>query len=57
LDRLGSTQINMSNLWLGLWDHDNLIESKWKKNYEIQFLINPILKVEIEKKNQLEKIT
>jgi hypothetical protein len=40
-------------MWPKSWDWNNFI--KIKKNYKILSLTGPILKVEIEKKNQIYK--
>ena len=42
----------MSNLRLGSRDKNNPIEKKIKLSYEIQFLINPMLKDDNEKKTK-----
>jgi len=46
-----STCVNFSNSWLGSLGQKHLIF----KNHKAQFLVNQMLKDEIEKKNQLYK--
>jgi hypothetical protein len=40
-------EVNLPNPQPGSWDRDN--PSQIKINYEVQFLINPVLKDEIKK--------
>ena len=48
------TRVNLTNLQNsqpGLWDCDTTYKANKNNNYEAQFSINPMLKDEIEKKN------
>ena len=50
-------QVNSSKLFFRLWDYDNLVKIKLKKNYETQSLVNIRLKDTIEIENRLKKDT
>jgi hypothetical protein len=50
LDWLGSTRVNMSNLWLGLWDYDNLIENKPKQIIKPNFQWTQCWRIKLKKK-------
>ena len=47
------TQVNLPNPHPGSWDRDN--PSQTTINYEVQFLINSVLKDEIKKKKKKHK--
>jgi len=51
------TWLTCQTRWIRSWDSDNLIESKLKKNQEVQSPTNQMLKeeIEIEKKKRLTR--
>jgi len=54
-----STRVNFLNFGFGFgsWDQNNPQIKQIKTNYKTQFLINPLLNDEIEKKIQYKKMT
>lgn len=50
--QLESIRVNLLNSQLGSYDWDNLIKKQIEIDYAIQFLINQVLKSEIERNNK-----